>query len=104
MSGRQGPQPAGQSQLHGRSAPDTRAPGADGAAMELYQVPCDREAKAETAVPARRTAVGLAEAVEHERQERRINADTGIAHDDDDGVAVKRRGDVDAAAGWRELD
>ena len=52
--------------------------GADLPAVQLDEVADDREAEAEAAVRARARGVGLAERVEHVREERRVDADAGV--------------------------
>src|SRR6185369_11297572 len=49
----------------------------DRAAMQFDQVTGDGQAETEAAVPPREAAVGLAKAVEHERQKFRIDALAG---------------------------
>ena len=65
-----------QRQLDGerRAAADAVAVGAARAAVQLHDVPHDREADPQPAVRARAGAVGLAEAVEHVRQEFGVDA------------------------------
>ena len=58
------------------------------AAVLLDEVPRDREAEAEAAVEARGATVGLSEAVEHERQELRSDADSRVPDRDLDRVAT----------------
>ena len=78
---------------------------ADRAAVQLDEVPHDRHAETEAAVTAAHRAVGLAEPIEHERQEFRRDADAGIGHFD---LRRRRRRSVsaivDAAALRRELE
>ena len=52
-----------------RSLAAPLAVGADGPAVQLDEVPRDRQAQSEAAVDARGRAVSLAEAIEHEREE-----------------------------------
>ena len=52
------------------------------AAVQLDEVPDDRQAEAEAAVRARRAGGALAEALEDVRQKRGVDAGAGVAHDD----------------------
>ena len=63
----------------------------------------DREAEAEAAVRARDGRVLLAERLEDVRQERRLDARAGVAHDDLDVRVLALHADVDPAALGREL-
>jgi hypothetical protein len=74
----------------------------------LDEVAHDRQPEPEPPVVARRRAVGLTEAIEDERQERRLDADPGVAHRHLD-VPTDRRTDPARAqshqpAVGRELD
>ena len=59
-----------------------RTLGVDGAAVQLDDVPDDREAEPEPAVRPRDAAVGLAEAIEEERAELRGEPRTRVADGD----------------------
>src|SRR5581483_9498395 len=63
----------------GRALAGPGAFGLDGSAMRLDQVPHDRETQAETAKDARARAIRLREAIEHVRQEVRVDAHPRIA-------------------------
>ena len=76
----------------------------DRAAVQLDDVADDRQAQAEAAGLARRAGVGLAEPLEHERQELRLNADAGVADDDLDVRVDALEPHLHAAALRRELD
>ena len=62
--------------------PFAGAGGMHGAAVHLDDVPHDRETEPEPAGLAGRAGVGLAEALEHVRQEVGADADAGVADDD----------------------
>ena len=55
--------------------------------MLLEEVARDGQPQPEAAVPARRSAVGLAEPIEHVRQELRVDAGAGVLDLDRDAVA-----------------
>ena len=83
------------------------APGAlraDGAAVQLHQMADDGEPQPETAVLARRAPVGLAEALEHVRQELPRDADARVAHRHLHVGTVPREAKPHATAGGSELD
>ena len=71
---------AGQPQPERRALVLAAALDAHRAAVQLDEVPDDRHAEAEAAVPAAHGAVGLPEPIEHERQELRRDADAGVGH------------------------
>src|SRR3954471_3414355 len=66
-------------------------------AVQLDEVSDDREAKAEAAVCPHGAGIALAETLEHVRQQRRRDADAGVADRQFGGRAGGAHGDVDAA-------
>ena len=79
------PTPSAQRQLRTRNVAPLPSPSLvrrDLAAVQLDEVAHDREAEAEAAVRARGAAVGLAEALEHVRQEVGRDARAGVGDRD----------------------
>jgi len=65
--------------------------------VQLDDVADDRETEPEARVQPRRTAVRMAEAIEHERQHARIDAFAGVGDHDRDVRGLVPEGDVDPA-------
>ena len=78
---------AAQRHGEGRALADAGAAHVDVAAVQPHEIVDDRQPEPETAVAARRRAVGLAEAIEHVRQERAVDADAGVGDLDANAVA-----------------
>ena len=55
---------------------------ADRPAMQLHEVSHDRKPQTESSVVARSRTICLSKAIEHVRQELRVNADAGVSHSD----------------------
>ena len=72
--------------------------------MRFGDVPHDREPEAEPAVTARAGAVGLAEALKHQRQEVRANALSRVVDDDFRHRFARAQLELDLPVGRRELD
>src|SRR6266511_2248143 len=75
----------------------------DASAVQVHDVPRDREAEPEAAVQARGGRVRLAEAIEHRGQEVRVDADAGVAHGHYHLIVLLPHVDFDVAIAWREL-
>src|SRR5690606_23328470 len=75
----------------------------DGAAVQLDEVPHDREPEAEPAVRARGGGVGLPEALEEPWQRRGADAGAVVADGEPDVAPGVRERDRDPAAARREL-
>src|SRR6185503_2102356 len=87
----------------GRSLSESVTVCGHGTAMQLDDVAHDREPEAEPTFAARRGGIRLAEAIEDERQERRIDSLPAVGKFDH-GVAVAALGaDLDPAALGGEL-
>ncbi len=82
----------------GRAKTCAAAGRVDRAAVQLDEVADDRESEPEAAVLARAGRVLLAEAIEDVRQELGLDADPGIADDQQHVAAVAALGQRDAAA------
>src|SRR6185295_12742316 len=78
--------------------------GANAAAVQFHEVADDREAEAQSAILPAGSDVGLAEPLEHVRDELRMNADAGIADHDLDIASVAAHREIDHAVSRRELD
>ena len=65
-----------------RALPLARARDVDSSAVQLDDVPDDRQPEAESLMRARRPAVALPEPIEHVRQHRRLDPLTGVGHFD----------------------
>jgi hypothetical protein len=76
----------------------------DAPAVHLDELARDREADAETACPASRAAVGLAEALEDVRQKTGDDPASRVGDAQYDLGIRSRQGDLDASVGGRELD
>jgi hypothetical protein len=75
----------------------------DRAAVQLDQVPRDREPQAEAAMCARRAGVALAETIEDIRQELRHDANPAVGHREPDGSIGSVECHAHPSAGGREL-
>src|SRR5262249_728620 len=75
----------------------------DGAAVRLDQVTDNGQPKSEAAVAARMRPVHLVKSIEDLRQLFGTDALARIAYDELDAVVGAAQADVNAAAGWREL-
>ena len=94
---------AGQSYRERRALADARALRVHRAAMHPDQVVHDSQTQPETAMGARCAAVALTETFEHVRQEIRIDAASGICHDDLDEPGLRAaNGHLDTTACRRE--
>ena len=83
--------------------PLTGAGGSNRAAVRFDEFVDDRQADAEAAHAAHLFAFGLRKPFEHVRQELRVDAATGVLHDEVDTVPVRRDRERDLSARGREL-
>jgi len=72
--------------------------------VQIHEVSDDRKPQPQPAVPSADRAVFLPEAIEHVRQELRLDALAGVRDADLHLVASRRELDIDVPAGSRELD
>jgi hypothetical protein len=75
----------------------------DAPAVQLDEVAHDRQSESKSAVTPRRRAVGLTEALEHVRQELRLDPEAGVGHAQLQMRGGTRERDADPAVGRREL-
>src|SRR5581483_11208813 len=88
----------------GRAPPGAGACGLDSAAVQRYQVAGDGEAQAQPPAGPLRAAVGLAETLEHMRQELRRDPYPGVTHPDFDMGVDALKADLNLPAPGGEPD
>src|SRR5438309_2359571 len=72
--------------------------------MQFDEIAYDREAEPKSAMSTRRRTIGLAKAIEYERQESRVDPLARIAHANLDAFVCSRERDAHVPSARRELD